>query len=202
MPVGTQGAVKAITHRDLEDARRRDHPRQHLPPLSAARRRADRARAAACTGSSAGPSRSSPTAAATRCSASRDAPHDRRGGRARSGRTSTARAHLLTPEKAADIQAQLGSDIAMVLDECLAHPGRPRRGARSRWSGRCAGPARARDRLARAPRRRRCAGVDRRPIPARRSSASSRAASFPDLRERERAGDRRRSASRATRSAA
>src|SRR3954468_18757740 len=31
-------------------------------------------------------------------------------------------AHLLTPEKAADIQAHLGSDIAMVLDECLAHP--------------------------------------------------------------------------------
>jgi queuine tRNA-ribosyltransferase len=30
--------------------------------------------------------------------------------------------HLLTPEKAADIQAQLGSDIAMVLDECLAYP--------------------------------------------------------------------------------
>ena len=31
-------------------------------------------------------------------------------------------AHLLTPETAADIQAQLGSDIAMVLDECVAHP--------------------------------------------------------------------------------
>ena len=30
--------------------------------------------------------------------------------------------HLLTPEKATDIQAQLGSDIAMVLDECLAYP--------------------------------------------------------------------------------
>src|SRR5262245_54173330 len=30
--------------------------------------------------------------------------------------------HWLTPEKATDIQAQLGSDIAMVLDECLAHP--------------------------------------------------------------------------------
>jgi queuine tRNA-ribosyltransferase len=28
--------------------------------------------------------------------------------------------HLLTPEKATDIQAQLGSDIAMVLDECVA----------------------------------------------------------------------------------
>src|SRR3954465_13356942 len=34
-------------------------------------------------------------------------------------------AHLLTPEKATDIQAQLGSDIAMVLDECLAHPATP-----------------------------------------------------------------------------
>jgi queuine tRNA-ribosyltransferase len=30
--------------------------------------------------------------------------------------------HLLTPERAADIQAQLGSDIAMVLDECVAYP--------------------------------------------------------------------------------
>ena len=30
--------------------------------------------------------------------------------------------HLLTPERAADIQAQLGSDISMVLDECAASP--------------------------------------------------------------------------------
>jgi queuine tRNA-ribosyltransferase len=30
--------------------------------------------------------------------------------------------HQLSPEKAADIQARLGSDIAMVLDECLAYP--------------------------------------------------------------------------------
>lgn len=30
--------------------------------------------------------------------------------------------HHLTPERAADIQAQLGSDIAMVLDECIATP--------------------------------------------------------------------------------
>jgi queuine tRNA-ribosyltransferase len=29
---------------------------------------------------------------------------------------------LITPERATDIQAQLGSDIAMVLDECLAYP--------------------------------------------------------------------------------
>jgi queuine tRNA-ribosyltransferase len=30
--------------------------------------------------------------------------------------------HRLVPEKATDIQARLGSDIAMVLDECLAYP--------------------------------------------------------------------------------
>jgi queuine tRNA-ribosyltransferase len=30
--------------------------------------------------------------------------------------------HLLTPERAADIQAHLGSDITMALDECLAYP--------------------------------------------------------------------------------
>jgi queuine tRNA-ribosyltransferase len=30
--------------------------------------------------------------------------------------------HLLTPERSTDIQARLGSDIAMVLDECIATP--------------------------------------------------------------------------------
>ena len=30
-------------------------------------------------------------------------------------------AHLLTPEKAVEIQEALGSDIAMILDECIAH---------------------------------------------------------------------------------
>ena len=44
MPVGTRGAVKAVTHRELARARRRDHPRQHLSPVPAARRRSDRAR--------------------------------------------------------------------------------------------------------------------------------------------------------------
>src|SRR5262245_12816163 len=33
--------------------------------------------------------------------------------------------HLLTPERATDIQAQLGSDIAMVLDECAPSSGDP-----------------------------------------------------------------------------
>src|SRR5712691_9347292 len=30
--------------------------------------------------------------------------------------------HTLTPESACDIQVRLGSDVAMVLDECLTHP--------------------------------------------------------------------------------
>jgi queuine tRNA-ribosyltransferase len=33
--------------------------------------------------------------------------------------------HTLTPERATEIQAQLGSDIAMVLDECIASPASP-----------------------------------------------------------------------------
>ena len=54
--------------------------------------------------------------------------------------------HLLTPEKAVDIQAQLGSDIAMVLDECVAHPSgeelvRPSMERTLRWA------RRARDRF-------------------------------------------------------
>ena len=50
--------------------------------------------------------------------------------------------HLLTPERATDIQAQLGSDIAMVLDECLAFPASHNDAAASmarsvRWAERC-----------------------------------------------------------------
>jgi queuine tRNA-ribosyltransferase len=49
---------------------------------------------------------------------------------------------LLTPERAVDIQARLGSDIAMVLDECLAFPATREAAAASmarsvRWAGRC-----------------------------------------------------------------
>jgi queuine tRNA-ribosyltransferase len=51
-------------------------------------------------------------------------------------------AHLLTPEKAVDVQAQLGSDIAMVLDECPALPSMPDALRASveltaRWARRC-----------------------------------------------------------------
>jgi len=49
--------------------------------------------------------------------------------------------HLLTPESAVDIQAQLGSDVAMVLDECLEHPASHDRASESlgrtlRWARR------------------------------------------------------------------
>jgi queuine tRNA-ribosyltransferase len=50
--------------------------------------------------------------------------------------------HLLTPERATDIQARLGSDIAMVFDECLAYPAGREAAAGSmersvRWAARC-----------------------------------------------------------------
>src|SRR4051812_18484576 len=50
--------------------------------------------------------------------------------------------HLLTAERATDIQARLGSDIAMVFDECLAYPATRDAAAASmersvRWAARC-----------------------------------------------------------------
>jgi queuine tRNA-ribosyltransferase len=50
--------------------------------------------------------------------------------------------HLLTPERATDIQARLGADIAMVLDECVAFPATRDQAAEAmarsaRWAGRC-----------------------------------------------------------------
>jgi queuine tRNA-ribosyltransferase len=50
--------------------------------------------------------------------------------------------HVLTPERAVDIQARLGSDIAMVLDECLSYPASREDAATSmqrslRWARRC-----------------------------------------------------------------
>jgi len=50
--------------------------------------------------------------------------------------------HVLTPERAVDIQSRLGADIAMVLDECLAYPATRDAAAASmqrsaRWAQRC-----------------------------------------------------------------
>jgi queuine tRNA-ribosyltransferase len=54
--------------------------------------------------------------------------------------------HLLTPEKATDIQSQLGSDIAMVFDECLALPAE-QAAARSSMERTLRWACRARDRF-------------------------------------------------------
>src|SRR5687767_2239250 len=50
--------------------------------------------------------------------------------------------HQFTPERTVDIQARLGSDIAMVFDECLAYPATRDAAAESmqrsvRWAARC-----------------------------------------------------------------
>ncbi len=51
-------------------------------------------------------------------------------------------AHLLTPEKAVDIQLTLGADIMMCLDQCIAYPSTEAEAAAamdltSRWARRC-----------------------------------------------------------------
>jgi len=41
--------------------------------------------------------------------------------------------HMLTPEKAIEVQRALGSDIAMVLDECIEYPATRARAASAAW---------------------------------------------------------------------
>ena len=120
MPVGTQGAVKGLTNRDLESlgAEILLSNTYHLylrPGDDLIARRGGLHRFI-------GWSRPILTdsggyqlfSLATRCTIGEEG--------ARFTSHLDGSAHLLTPEKATDIQAQLGSDIAMVLDECLAHP--------------------------------------------------------------------------------
>jgi queuine tRNA-ribosyltransferase len=120
MPVGTQGAVKGVTHRDLEGAGAEIllSNTYHLylrPGDDLIARRGGLHRfigwSRPILTDSGGYQVFSLAARRT---------IDEEGARFRSHLDGSA--HLLTPEKATDIQAQLGSDIAMVLDECLAHP--------------------------------------------------------------------------------
>ena len=141
-----------------------------------------------CIGSSDGTGRSSPTAAAIRCSAWRRCARSAKTA-CGSDRTSTGRCTLLTPEGAADIQARLGSDIAMVLDELVGgpHPARTPRptrgGAATPWSARHAGRRRARERMQQLRIDPAVGALTRgSPMPGRRSSASSRAAPTDVLR--------------------
>jgi queuine tRNA-ribosyltransferase len=120
MPVGTQGAVKGVVHRDLESAGAEIllTNTYHLylrPGDDLIARRGGLHRFIGWTKpiltDSGGYQVFSLAARRT---------IDEQGAHFRSHLDGSA--HLLTPEKATDIQAQLGSDIAMVLDECLAHP--------------------------------------------------------------------------------
>jgi queuine tRNA-ribosyltransferase len=120
MPVGTRGAVKGVTHRELEDLGAQillsNTYHLHLRPgddLIARRGGLHRF---------IGWSRPILTdsggyqvfSLAERAAVGED------GVRFKSHLDGSSR--LLTPERATDIQAQLGSDLAMVLDECLAYP--------------------------------------------------------------------------------
>ena len=123
MPVGTQGAVKGITHRDLEGlgAEMLLGNTYHLylrPGDDLIARRGGLHR---FIGWSRPILTDSGGYQVFSLSARRTITEE--GARFRSHLDGSA--HLLTPERAADIQAQLGADIAMVLDECLAHPSDP-----------------------------------------------------------------------------
>ena len=121
MPVGTQGAVKAIDSRDLEEAGAEIILGNTYHLYAAAGRRADRAPRRAAPVHRLEAARSSPTAAGIRSSAWPTAQdHGRAACEFRSHLDGSAPpAH---PGTAVDIQARLGSDIAMVLDECPALP--------------------------------------------------------------------------------
>src|SRR5260370_14251873 len=151
MPVGTQGAVKGVTHRDLEalGAEILLCNTYHLylrPGADLIARRGGLHRFIGWTRPILTDSGGYQIfSLAARCTI------DEQGAHFQSHLDGSR--HLLTPEKETDIQAQLGSDVAMVLDECLAHPAeidaasrsmertlRWARRARERWLGLRDGP--------------------------------------------------------------
>jgi queuine tRNA-ribosyltransferase len=139
MPVGTQGAVKGVTHRDLEQLGVEIllgntyhlllRPGDDLIARHGGLHRFIGWRRPILTDSGG----YQVFSLAARCVV------DEEGARFRSHLDGSL--HVLTPERAVDIQAQLGSDIAMVLDECLASPADLDRAAASmrrslRWAAR------------------------------------------------------------------
>jgi queuine tRNA-ribosyltransferase len=120
MPVGTQGSVKAVTHRDVEEAGAEimlgNTYHLFLRPGDALIARAGGLhRFIGWTR----PILTDSGGYQVFSLAERRVITDR-GAEFRSHLDGSA--HMLTPERATDIQAQLGSDIAMVLDECIAAP--------------------------------------------------------------------------------
>ncbi len=197
MPVGTQGAVKGVTHRDLDalGAEILLSNTYHLylrPGDDLIARRGGLHRFIGWT-----KPMLTDSGGYQVFSLSNRRTIDEAGAHFRSHLDGSA--HSLTPEKAADIQARLGADIAMVLDECLAYPAGRRRPRVVDGAHAALGAARARSVSGVA--RPASSTASRSPIPGRRSSASSRAASIRIFASK--APEKRsRSASRATRSAA
>ncbi len=140
MPVGTQGSVKAMRHRDLEDAGAQillgNTYHLYLRPGDALiARRGGLHRFIGW-----------PHPILTDSggyqvfSLAERRKIDERGAEFRSHLDGSV--HMLSPETAVDIQARLGSDIAMVLDECLAYPASRDETVASmqrsvRWAARC-----------------------------------------------------------------
>src|SRR5712691_8559466 len=120
MPVGTQGAVKGVTHRDLESlgAEILLSNTYHLYLRPGDELIARRGGLHAFIGWSRPILTDSGGfqvfSLAERCVISEN------GAEFRSHLDGSL--HLLTPERCVDVQARLGSDIAMVLDECLTYP--------------------------------------------------------------------------------
>src|SRR6476659_733676 len=140
MPVGTQGSVKAMRHRDLEEAGARIilGNTYHLYLRPGDRLIARRGGLHRFIGwptpilTDSGGYQVFSLAARRRI--------DEQGAEFRSHLDGSV--HKLSPESAVDIQARLGSDIAMVLDECLAYPVSRDETAQSmersvRWAARC-----------------------------------------------------------------
>src|SRR6185295_13589338 len=120
MPVGTQGAVKGVTHRDLESlgAGILLSNTYHLYLRPGDDLIARRGGLHAFIGWQRPILTDSGGYQVFSLAARRTINED--GARFRSHLDGSE--HQLTAEKAADIQAELGSDITMVFDECLAHP--------------------------------------------------------------------------------
>jgi queuine tRNA-ribosyltransferase len=118
MPVGTRGAVKAITHRDLEDLGAEiilgNTYHLYLRPGD------DLIARAGGLHRFIGWSRPILTDSGGYQVFSLAAMRKIREDGAEFRSHLDGSLHLLTPERAAEIQAQLGSDVAMVLDECVA----------------------------------------------------------------------------------
>ena len=160
VPLATEGSVKGLLPGEVAGHRLRDGPRQHLPPDAGARGRADRRAPAASTSSWAGTGdhhrlrRFPGLFARPRRRRRRDQGPARPRRRSRAACSAIGEEgvrfrsyidgseHFLSPERSMEVQAQLGSDIALVFDECTPFHADRDYTARSterthRWLERC-----------------------------------------------------------------